>query len=94
MKATPQELAKKIKKAFGTETLNAEQLWSLVVFAKHVRLRARNNSAFNNLMNAAFTEASFRTVTKTRKDGSSYPGLEIRHRIETMNYSPNEEEEE
>jgi len=63
--------------------LNARQLWALVKFAKNVRLRCRNNSAFNNFMNATFPNATFRQVAKTRPnrfDPSQmevYPGLEI-----------------
>ena len=76
MKATPQELGQQLEEAFGGP-LTAKQLWAITVFAKHVRLRARNNSAFNNLCNGAFKNARFRQVTKTRKDGSTYPGLEI-----------------
>lgn len=77
MKATPQEIGAKLKEALGTETPTAKQLWALVVFAKHVRLRARNNTAFNNLMNGAFPNARFNTVQKERYDGTKYPGLSI-----------------
>lgn len=70
------ELKNSIEKAFH-EPLNASQLWALTKLAKHVRLRARNNNAFNNLMNNLFPHASFRTVTKTKKDGTTYPGLKI-----------------
>jgi hypothetical protein len=67
--------------AFGTE-LTGEQLWAITLLAKHVRLRARNNSAFNNFMNSMFPHAQFKTVTKERinyRSGlkESYPGLSI-----------------
>ncbi len=66
---------KEVEAALGT--LTAKQLWAIVKIAKHVRLRARNNVAFNNYMNKIFPYAKFQTVTKNRMDGSSYPGLQI-----------------
>lgn len=65
--------------------LTATQLWALTKFAKNVRLRCRNNNAFNNFMNQTFPHAQFRTVTKTRPARypctpglmESYPGLQI-----------------
>lgn len=57
--------------------LNLYQLWSIVKIAKHVRLRCRNNTAFNNFMNELFPQAKFRTVEKARNDNSTYPGLSI-----------------
>lgn len=57
--------------------LTARQIWVIVKFCKWVRLRARNNSALNNLLNKMFSYATFKTVTKTKRDGSTYPGLEI-----------------
>ena len=77
MKMTPQEMKKMFDDAFPGVVMNTRQLWALTLFAKHVRLRARNNSAFNNLMNAVFVHAKFKQVTKTKPDGSTYPGLEI-----------------
>jgi len=70
-----------IEENFGAK-LTAQQLWALTKFAKNVRLRCRNNSAFNNFMNATFPYATFRQVTKTRTNKytgqpESYPGLEI-----------------
>lgn len=64
-----------IEKILGVLTL--EQLWAITKISKHVRLRARNNSAFNNYMNRIFPYAKFATVSKTRADGSVYPGLRI-----------------
>lgn len=79
-------LKAEIEKEFGME-LNARQLWALVKFGKHVRLRCRNNAAFNNFMSAMFPHATFRQVTKTHPEGTyrrgvnvsgqSYPGLQI-----------------
>lgn len=69
-------LKESIDKAFH-EPLNANQLWALVKLSKYVRLRARNNSAFNNLMNSLFPHATFRQVTKTKSNGETYPGLSI-----------------
>ena len=57
--------------------LNTEQLWVLTKLAKHVRLRCRNNTAFNNYMDRMFPYARFRQVTKQHADGSTYPGLSI-----------------
>ena len=79
--ADSSQLKASLEKAFGTE-LTGEQLWALVKLSKFVRLRARNNSAFNNLFNSLFPNAQFRTVTKERKNWKtgqmeSYPGLSI-----------------
>lgn len=63
------------KDKFGN--LSTEQLWVLVKFAKHVRLRCRNNTAFNNYMSSTFPYASFTQVSKTSKSGKSYMGLQI-----------------
>ena len=57
--------------------LTLDQLWAIVKIAKHVRLRARNNTAFNNYMNRIFPYAKFQTVTKQHADGTNYPGLRI-----------------
>ena len=70
-----QEAKEAFEKEFGQMT--ESQLWVLVKFAKHVRQRARNNSAFNNYVNRIFPYASFREVTKTKDDGTTYPGLDI-----------------
>lgn len=66
---------KEIESILGTLTL--QQLWAITKIAKHVRLRARNNVAFNNYMNKIFPYAKFTTVNKTRADGTIYPGLKI-----------------
>lgn len=76
-----------IKENFGE--LNARQLWALVRFSKNVRLRCRNNAAFNNFCNRTFPYAQFKTVTKTRTNRVSglpetYPGLEITVKGETQ----------
>lgn len=70
------ELKESIEKAFH-EPLNASQLWALVKLSKHVRLRARNNSAFNNLFNSLFPYARFRQIQKTKANGEKYEGLSI-----------------
>ena len=91
MKTTPQTMAQDFDRLFTSAQfrdgeldlaevqpeLTPEQLWLLVKFAKYVRLRARNNTAFNNLCNQVFPYARFTTVTKARADGSSYLGLKI-----------------
>lgn len=75
-------LKEEFEAAFGA-SLNPRQLWALTKFAKHVRLRARNNTAFNNFCNAMFTNATFRTVNKQRPSRynpavmETYPGLQI-----------------
>jgi hypothetical protein len=75
-------LKKEFEDQFGT-SLNARQLWALVKFAKHVRLRCRNNAAFNNFCNAFFNNARFSQVTKQRPNRynpsqlENYPGLQI-----------------
>lgn len=89
------QLKASLEKAFGND-LTGDQLWALVKLSKHVRLRARNNSAFNNLFNSLFPNAQFKTVTKERKNHrtgqmESYPGLSIIIKGETVNQ---EEEDE
>lgn len=74
------QLKKEMEEAFGP--LSVRQLWVLTKFAKHVRLRARNNAAFNNFANSMFPYARFQQVTKTRTSRitgqpESYPGLKI-----------------
>jgi len=74
------EVAEEFQTAFERDigTLTERELWWLVKFAKHVRGRCRNNSAFNNFMNRNFA-ADFREVDKPRDDGEgTYKGLEIR----------------
>lgn len=81
MKNLPQ-FRKDFEEAFGPK-LTVRQLWLLTKMAKNVRLRCRNNTAFNNFMNALFgPHAQFRTVTKTRTSRvtgqlENYPGLSI-----------------
>ena len=77
------ELKKDIEEAFGGE-LNTRQLWVLTNLCKRVRLRARNNAAFNNLFSRLFPHASFRQVTKTSSTGRTYPGLQITVKGETI----------
>ena len=82
------ELKDAIEKAFK-EPFTASQLWALTRLAKYVRLRARHNGAFNNLMNELFSYATFRQVIKTKQNGEKYPGLQI-----TVNGEEVSEEEE
>jgi hypothetical protein len=65
-----------LEAAFG-KNLTAQQLWALTKFAKNVRLRCRNNAAFNNMMSRVFPHATFRQIQKLRTDGTYYPGLQI-----------------
>ena len=70
------ELTEGFKAEFGEMTV--KQLWVLTRLAKRVRLRGRNNSAFNNMMNGVFgSYARFKEVTKMKADGTKYPGLQI-----------------
>ncbi len=80
-KMTPKEFNDEFTKVFGLVP-NASQLWFLVKFSKYVRLRCRNNNAFNNFMNGVFPHARFRTVQKERKSYKTglmekYDGLAI-----------------
>ena len=61
-----QDLYNDFHKAFNLEPskFDLNQLWALTKFAKHVRLRCRNNSAFNNFMNSLFSPARFAQVAK------------------------------
>lgn len=77
------QFRKDFEAAFGVK-LTAQQLWLLVKMCKNVRLRCRNNTAFNNFMNAMFNpHAQFREVMKQKPSwkvpGTTehYPGLVI-----------------
>lgn len=72
---TPSKFKEDIEANFGK--LNLKQIWLIVKIAKHVRLRCRNNTAFNNFFNQIIPQAYFKQVIKTRQDGSTYPGLSI-----------------
>ena len=92
---TAQELKTTIESEFGT-SLTARQLWVLTKFAKHVRLRCRNNAAFNNCMNQVFPYARFKQVTKFRASRitgaqETYPGLSITVANETAGGEETEE---
>lgn len=84
-----------MKENFGEMT--PKQLWALVRFAKNVRLRCRNNAAFNNFCNRTFPYAQFRQVTKNRPSRinpgqmESYPGLQIEVKGQTVEESEGEE---
>jgi hypothetical protein len=69
------ELRESIDGAF--DTMSVQQLWAITKLCKFVRQRARNNAAFNNLMNELFPHARFRQVEKQKENGETYPGLEI-----------------
>lgn len=77
-----QSIKESLEQNFGTN-LTAAQLWALVKFSKNVRLRCRNNQAFNNFCNRMFPYAKFQTVNKTRPSRynpsqmETYPGLQI-----------------
>lgn len=81
---------------FGNE-LSAKQLWALTLFAKNVRLRCRNNTAFNNFMGRTFPHATFRQVNKTRPSRynpniiENYMGLEISVKGEAVSADESED---
>lgn len=85
---TKQSLKQEIAEKFGN--LNSQQLWAITKLAKFVRLRARNNAAFNNAFNEIFPNARFQTVTKQRPSRTNpgvmetYPGLQITVQGETV----------
>jgi len=90
----------KLKQEFVEQfgELTAKQLWVLTNFAKRVRLRARNNSAYNNLCNRLFPYAQFQQVTKSRvnyrtKLPETYPGLQITVKGEAVSESEDEGED-
>lgn len=76
MKLEPREIYNEWEDAFGSRPTVA-QLWVVVKLCKNVRLRCRNNTAFNNFFNRVFLLNSFKQVDKKRGDGTTYPGLEI-----------------
>jgi len=70
------DFREEFEKEFGK--LDSRKLWLLVRFAKHVRLRARNNTAFNNFANRTFPYAHFKQVEKVKTStGEKYEGLAI-----------------
>lgn len=75
--------AQKMRKEFDEPTvfdgkMNFRQIWWIIKFAKTVRKFARSNAALYNLCNEIFRGiATFKEVTKTRDDRTTYPGLEI-----------------
>lgn len=75
--------AQKMRKEFDEPDvfggrMNFRQIWWIIKFAKTVRKFARSNSALYNLCNEIFRGiATFKEVTKTKEDGTTYPGLEI-----------------
>ena len=82
------------REAFPEGNITNRQLWFLVRFAKFARKRCVSNVAFNNAANEIFGDvASFREVTKTKKDGTKYPGLKITMKDESKQ-EPEQEEED
>jgi hypothetical protein len=76
------EFAEEFETAFGISIKSAtvKQLWWLTKFAKHVRMRCKNNAAFNNYMNRNFSHMVFREVQKANASGETYAGLEIQEK--------------
>lgn len=100
MTTLEQKLQQAIEANFPGQ-LTSQQLWTLVKLCKHVRLRCRNNNAFNNCFNSLFgSYARFTTVTKQRPSRynssvmESYPGLSITVNGTTDNDATTEEGEE
>ena len=77
------EKAQRMRKEFDESDvfggkITFRQIWWIIKFAKTVRKFARSNAALYNLCNDIFKGvASFKDVTKTREDGTTYPGLQI-----------------
>lgn len=72
---------KEFEEAFGfpISEVTERQAWFLTKFAKHCRLRCRNNSAFNNYMNRNFPGLHFGQETKQNTfTDKEYEGLVIR----------------
>lgn len=76
------ELKKQFEECFENN-LTLRQMWFIVKLAKLVRLRCRNNAAFNNAFNDIFGGVfTFREIIKTKpalegEVGETYKGLEI-----------------
>ena len=71
---------RKLKEELATEfpSITLRQLWTISKLAKRVRTRARNNIAFNNMMNRLFPDFDFKQVNKNNANtGIAYPGLQI-----------------
>lgn len=90
MKKPPSYYKEDFEKHFGK--LNVGQIWAIVKFSKYVRLRCRNNSAFNNFISQVFPHADFKQVTKKRSDGWMYPSLSISIEHTTIEESGEDEE--
>lgn len=77
MRTDAHSLKPEVQKNFPNLTF--DQIWTLVKLSKMVRLRCRNNTAFNNAFNTMFEGiAEFRNVQKTRSDNTTYSGLSIK----------------
>lgn len=68
------EAALKSELAEQFPDLTLRQVWTIVKLSKRIRQRARNNAAFNNLMNRLLPNFEFREVPKDNKWGK---GLQI-----------------
>jgi hypothetical protein len=79
-------------KAFKEE-LTPSQIIAICKLCKRVRRYARNNAAFNNLMNRMITYATFRDVTMTKRNGEKYPGLQVTMKDGTKHEDEQEDEE-
>lgn len=96
MRFAGSSLQAEFKESFGVsvEQLTVRQMWCLVKIIKHCRLRCRSNAALYNYLNASFVGHRFKEVTKTHKDGTTYPGLHIESRTKPADvFVPASEEE-
>lgn len=93
MRFDGENVRKEFEESFGGDfEWTVRKLWWLVKAIKHCRMRCRNNNALNNWLNRNFPNFRFEQVTKTRQDGSTYPGLQITDR--NTNETSEEEEDE
>lgn len=78
MKLLPEQVQAELKEFFGVEELTIQQAWFLAKYAKHCRLRCRNNAALNNFLGAVAPNLRFRQIPKVNPyNGKHYEGLEI-----------------
>jgi hypothetical protein len=93
MRFDGKQVADEFEEAFQRplSSISPRMAWWLVKLIKHCRMRCRNNSALNNYLNRNFKGLRFQQVTKTRQDGSTYPGLEITGKDGALMYTEDEE---
>lgn len=75
-KFDPREVSEAYQTLYG-HMPTLQEAWFLTKLMKHARGRCISNVAFNNYMNASFSNLRFKQVQKTDDKDQVYEGLEI-----------------